>query len=52
MAMILNILSGRLSIWRIDQWLKMIDLELLMGAGVEGAFFNDTPPWLCIEPSG
>jgi transposase len=41
-AMILNVLSGRQSIWRIDQWLEKIDLELLMGAGVEGAFFNDT----------
>ena len=40
--MILNILSGRQSIWRIDQWLEKIDLELLMGSGVEGAFFNDT----------
>ncbi|MBK7760536.1 MAG: DUF4277 domain-containing protein, partial [Deltaproteobacteria bacterium] len=41
-AMIFNILSGRQSIWRIDQWLEKIDLELLMGSGVEGAFFNDT----------
>ena len=29
-AMIFNILSGRQSIWRIDQWLEKIDLELLM----------------------
>lgn len=41
-ALILNILSGRLALWRMASWLEEIDLELVLGEGVEADAFNDT----------
>ena len=41
-AMVLNILSGRLALWHQDTWLQNIDCELLLGAGVDPKWFHDT----------
>ena len=41
-VMILNILSGRTALWRMDQWLSGLDTELLLGARAEARFFHDT----------
>lgn len=41
-AMILNILSGRVALWRMDKWLELLDAELVLGKGIEPAQFNDT----------
>ena len=39
--MVLNILSGRVALWRMDQRFEHIDLELLLGEGVEPGWFHD-----------
>lgn len=41
-ALILNILSGRLALWRMQSWLEEIDLELVLGEGADASAFNDT----------
>lgn len=41
-AMVLNILSGRVALWRMDEHLKLTDVELLIGEGVEPKHFHDT----------
>ena len=41
-AMLLNILSGRVALWRMDKWLELLDVELVLGEGVEAGFFHDT----------
>lgn len=41
-ALILNILSGRLALWRMAAWLEEIDLELVLGEGVQVNAFHDT----------
>ncbi|MCB9765445.1 MAG: IS1634 family transposase [Alphaproteobacteria bacterium] len=41
-AMLLNILSGRVALWRMDRWLDKLDVELMLGEGVEAGFFHDT----------
>lgn len=40
-VMVLNILSGRVALWRMDQRFEHIDLELLLGEGVESGWFHD-----------
>lgn len=42
MAIVLNILSGRVALWRMDDQLARLDLELLLGEGVDAAWFHDT----------
>lgn len=42
LAMILNILSGRLALWRMDVHLAGMDVEVLLGEGVEAAWLHDT----------
>ena len=39
--MVLNILSGRVALWRMDQRFEHIDLELLLGEGVQSSWFHD-----------
>lgn len=41
-AMILNILSGRLALYAMQEWLSFTDVELLIGEGREADFFHDT----------
>ena len=41
-AMILNILSGRLALYAMQEWLSFTDVELLIGEGCEADFFHDT----------
>jgi hypothetical protein len=40
-VMVLNILSGRVALWRMDQRFEHIDLELLLGEGVQPGWFHD-----------
>jgi transposase len=40
-VMVLNILSGRVALWRMDQRFEHIDLELLLGDGVQASWFHD-----------
>ena len=40
-VMVLNILSGRVALWRMDQRFEHIDLELLLGEDVESGWFHD-----------
>ncbi len=41
-AMILNILSGRVALYRMEEWLALTDVELLLGEGVPREALNDT----------
>lgn len=41
-ALVLNALCGRPSLYRMDEWLGRLDLEVLFGPGVTGDAFNDT----------
>ena len=41
-AMVLNILSGRVALWQMDDHLAGMDVELLLGEGVEASWFHDT----------
>ena len=40
-AMVLDILSDRVALWRMDQRFEHIDLELLLGEGVHADWFHD-----------
>jgi hypothetical protein len=40
-VMVLNILSGRVALWRMDQRFEHIDLELLLGEGVQAGWLHD-----------
>ena len=40
-VMILNIMSGRVGLWRMDQRFEHIDIELLLGEGVKAEWFHD-----------
>jgi transposase len=40
-VMVLNILSGRVALWRMDQRFEHVDLELLLGDGVQASWFHD-----------
>jgi hypothetical protein len=42
MAIVLNILSGRMALWRMDLWLSKLDTELVLGNGVDAPWFHDT----------
>ena len=41
-AMVLNILSGRVALWRMDEWLGQLDAELVLGEGVDASAFHDS----------
>ena len=41
-AMILNILSGRVALYRMEEWFMLTDAEVLMGRGISSDWFNDT----------
>jgi hypothetical protein len=41
-VMVMNILQGRVALYRMDQWLSHYDLEVLLGEGTTAASFNDT----------
>ncbi len=41
-AMVLNILSGRMALFRMEEWLKRSDAQLLLGEHCEPSTFNDT----------
>ena len=41
-AMVLKVLSGGPALWRLDAWLEKLDLDVLIGEGVEADAFNDT----------
>ena len=40
-VMVFNILSGRVALWRMDQRFEHVDLELLLGKGVQSSWFHD-----------
>ncbi|MFO0004567.1 MAG: DUF4277 domain-containing protein, partial [bacterium] len=40
-VMALKILSGRVVLWRMDQRFEHVDLELLLGDGVQASWFHD-----------
>jgi len=42
LVMILNILHGRVALYKMSEWLEGTDMEVLFGAGVDGACFTDT----------
>lgn len=48
-VMLLNILSGRMALFRMDQWLARTDAELLLGEGVDADAFNDTRLALALD---
>jgi transposase len=48
-VMVLNILQGRVALYDMDQWLARTDVELLFGAGVEAASFNDERLAVCLD---
>jgi len=39
--MVLNVLSGRVALWRMDTRFEHIDLELLLGEGARAEWFHD-----------
>ena len=41
-AMMLNVLSGRMALFRMENWLLRTDVELLLGQGRQADAFNDT----------
>ena len=41
-VMVLNILSGRVALWRMDSRFANTDFELLLGEGAESSWFHDT----------
>jgi hypothetical protein len=43
-VMALKILSGRVVLWRMDQRFEHVDLELLLGDGVQASWFHDNLP--------
>lgn len=49
MAMVLNILSGRVALWRMDLWLEKVDVGLLLGEGVDPRWFHDTRLSQCLD---
>jgi transposase len=48
-VMLLNILSGRLALFRMDEWLSRTDTGLLLGEGLEADAFNDTRLALALD---
>lgn len=42
LALILNVLSGRPALYRMDEWLARLDTDVLFGEGVPADAFNDT----------
>lgn len=40
-AMMLNVLCGRVALFRMDEWLDLTDVELLLGAGRDAEAFDD-----------
>lgn len=40
-TMMLNVLCGRVALFRMDEWLGRTDVELLLGAGREAEAFDD-----------
>jgi transposase len=48
-AMILGVLCDRVALWRIDESLEHLDLELIFGKDVEASHFNDTRLGLALD---
>lgn len=42
LALITNVLAGRPALYRMDQWLAKLDVEVLFGEGAEADAFHDT----------
>jgi transposase len=42
LALILNVLCGRPALYRMDEWLGRLDIDVLFGEGVPADAFNDT----------
>lgn len=42
LALVLNVLCGRPALYRMDEWLGQLDVEVLFGQGTEAEAFNDT----------
>lgn len=41
-TLVLKVLSGGPALWRVDVWAEKLDLDVLIGEGVEADAFNDT----------
>jgi len=41
-ALILNVMCGRPALYRMDEWLGHVDMEVLFGKGADASAFNDT----------
>lgn len=41
-VMVLNVLSGRVALWRMDTRFANTDFELLLGEGAQSSWFHDT----------
>ena len=48
-AMLLNMLQGRIALYQIDAWMRQFDAELLFGRDIETDGFNDTRLALCLD---
>lgn len=42
LALITNVLAGRPALYRMDEWLGRLDVEVLLGEGAEADAFHDT----------
>jgi len=42
LALVLNVLCGRPALYRMDEWLGRLDVDVLFGEGTDAAAFNDT----------
>lgn len=42
LAMVLNVLCGRPALYRMDEWLGRLDVDVLFGEGADASAFNDT----------
>ncbi len=42
LALMLNVLCGRPALYRMDEWLGKLDLDVLFGEGADASAFNDT----------
>jgi transposase len=48
-VMVMNLLQGRVALYRMDEWLVHYDVEVLLGEGVRPASFNDTRLGGCLD---
>lgn len=49
LALVLNVLCGRPALYRMDEWLAKLDVDVLFGEGADASAFNDTRLGLALD---